>query len=358
MHCEECEHIDDILFDTTVIWFYAPTVEVFSRIAALAGRMSLDAQQFNHKGIAVTVARSKVDGLVTALFGELNGKELAESRVLTTAGAEPNVVEMGRIMAGDVFVNRIKSQWLVESLRARRYETHFQPIVYADGPNVGRPFAMECLFRIRDNTDRLIPPGYVFKLADQAGLLFPLDLAARASAVETASKNGYADRLFINFNPSSIYDPSYCLRETAAVIDELGYKPEQITFEITETHQVQDKDHLKGILAFYRRAGFKVALDDIGAGWSGLNMLHEITPDFVKIDMDLVRGIDRDPLKQTIVRHLIAIARELDIQLIAEGIETVAEAEVLREMGAHYLQGYLYARPGPMESGGIIATAA
>ncbi len=348
MRCVECEHVDDVIYDITTLWFYLPTEDVFARVAALAGRMTLDARQFSDKGISITVAKSKLDGLLTALFGELNGKELIETRVISTDGAEPGVADMGKIMSGDVFVNRFKSQWLIEAMREERYTTHFQPIIHANGPRAGQTFAMEGLFRVRDAGDKVIPPGYVFKLAEDADLLFSLDLAARASAVNTAATGGYDGRLFINFNPSSIYDPSYCLRTTAAAISELGFKPDQITFEITETHQAKDKDHLKGILAFYRRAGFKVALDDIGAGWSGLNMLHELTPDFVKIDMDLVRNIHSDTLKQSIVRHLIAIADELEIELIAEGIEKASEAEVLREMGAHYLQGFLYGKPAPL----------
>ena len=252
-------------------------------------------------------------------------------------------------MPADVFVNRVKGAWLVEALEAESYDTWYQPIVHADAQADAPPFALEGLFRMRDASGNNIPPGYVFQLAEHAGLLFSLDIAARASAVSRAAKSGYKGQLFVNFNPSSIYDPAYCLRTTASTISNLGLKPGDITFELTETHRIQDKDHLKGILAFYRQAGFKVALDDIGSGWSGLNLLHEVRPDFVKIDMDLVRDIDRDPLKQSIVGHLISISREHNIAVIAEGIETESEAKVLREAGADYLQGYLFARPAPIE---------
>lgn len=348
MRCVECETIEDVIFETTTLWWHLPTPDIASRVLDVANKLSLITKQFAKTGVSVQVGRARLDDLLTSLFGELNTKELIESRVISTDGAEPTVAELGRIMSGDVFVNRFKSQWLIEAMREERYTTHYQPIVHAKGPRLGQTFAMEGLFRVRDSEDNIIPPGYVFKLAEDADLLFSLDLAARACAVNTAGAAGYDGRLFINFNPSSIYDPAYCLRTTAAGVAELGMKPGQVTFEVTETHQAQDMNHLKGILAFYRRAGFKVALDDVGAGWSGLNMLHELNPDFVKIDMDLVRNIQSDSLKQSIVRHLIAIADELDIELIAEGIETDAEADVLREMGAHYLQGYHFAKPGPL----------
>jgi EAL domain-containing protein (putative c-di-GMP-specific phosphodiesterase class I) len=190
-----------------------------------------------------------------------------------------------------------------------------------------------------------MPPGMVFPLAEQSDLLFSIDLVARRSAVEYAARGKPSGKLFINFNPSSIYDPSYCLRSTAAAISEIGLKPQDIVFEVTETHQATDLNHLKGILAFYRSNGFGVALDDIGSGWSGLNLLEQLRPDYVKIDMELIRNIDRNSYKQNIVQHLINIAKGNRTKVVAEGIETQAEADTVSEMGADLLQGFLIAKP-------------
>lgn len=349
MRCVECEHVEEIIFEQTRCWFFLPTSDARERLLGMLRRKELEPTSVEANCIEITVPGSGMDGLLTAVFGELNKKELQEARVLTTAGGDPTPLEIGRVMPADVFANRVKGAWLVEALEAESYDTWYQPIVHADAKAGAAPFALEGLFRMRDASGNNIPPGYVFQLAEHAGLLFSLDIAARASAVSRAARSGYKGRLFVNFNPSSIYDPAYCLRTTAATISGLGLKPGDITFELTETHRIQDKDHLKGILAFYRQAGFKVALDDIGSGWSGLNLLHEVRPDFVKIDMDLVRGIDRDPLKQSIVGHLISISREHNIEVVAEGIETESEAELLRAAGADYLQGYLFARPAPIE---------
>ncbi|MEQ8332145.1 EAL domain-containing protein [Nisaea sp.] len=349
MRCVECEHVDEIIFERTRCWFFLPTSDACERLLAMLRRKDLEPAGVEGNCIEITVRGTAMDGVVTALFGELNKKELQETRVLTTAGEDPTPQAMGRVMPADVFANRVKGAWLVEALEAQTYDTWYQPIVHADPAAGTAPFAIEGLFRMRDASGSNIPPGYVFQLAEHAGLLFSLDIAARASAVSRAAKSGYKGRLFVNFNPSSIYDPAYCLRTTASTISALGLTPGDITFELTETHRIQDKDHLKGILAFYRQAGFKVALDDIGSGWSGLNLLHEVRPDFVKIDMDLVRNIDRDPLKQSIVEHLISISREHNIAVIAEGVETEREAEILRQAGADYLQGYLFARPAPIE---------
>jgi len=126
-------------------------------------------------------------------------------------------------------------------------------------------------------------------------------------------------------------------------------RPSDVVFELTETHRAHDKSHLKGILAFYRTAGFGIALDDVGAGWSGLNLLHELRPDYVKIDMELIRDVHEDPFKQTIVHHLLSIARAHSIGTIAEGIETQGEADWLTARDVDYLQGYLFGRPAPLE---------
>lgn len=301
-------------------------------------------------GLRVELERAAVDRFVTVLYGALKGPELAGMRIVTTDGREPGPADLGKVLGGDVFVNRFKAGWIIDALDAGTYTTWFQPIVRADDPDPTRPFAREGLFRLQDRDGTLIPPGYVFSVAADAGLLFNLDLVARRSAVEAAARARVRSKLFINFNPSSIYDPSYCLRTTAAAIEELGFRPSDVVFELTETHRAHDKAHLKGILAFYRNAGYAIALDDVGAGWSGLNLLHELRPDYVKIDMDLVRDIHEDAFKQTIVHHLLSIARTHGIGTIAEGIETQAEADWLIDRGVDYLQGYLFGRPALLEA--------
>ena len=106
-----------------------------------------------------------------------------------------------------------------------------------------------------------------------------------------------------------------------------------------------DHDHLKGILGEYTRRGFKTAIDDFGAGYSGLNLLAEFQPDIIKLDMALLRNIDRDPVRQAIVRGILGVCQALNIEVIAEGVETVAELTFLRGIGVYLFQGYLLARP-------------
>ncbi|MNP44356.1 Cyclic di-GMP phosphodiesterase Gmr [compost metagenome] len=107
-----------------------------------------------------------------------------------------------------------------------------------------------------------------------------------------------------------------------------------------------DNQHIRGIVDHYQALGFKTAMDDFGAGYSGLNLLADFLPDIIKLDMHLLRGIDQDPTRQAIVRHCLALFAELKITPLAEGIETREEMACLREMGISLMQGYLFARPG------------
>jgi EAL domain-containing protein (putative c-di-GMP-specific phosphodiesterase class I) len=308
----------------------------------------LRAQGIGNNAIRVRVDRADIDGFIDILSEELKGPERGFAKILTTSGASPGPEEFGRIISVDAFVNRYHSGWIVESIENDRYESWFQPIVTAKDPNAAIPFAREALFRMTDAKGQIVPPGRVFGIAGKSDLLFTLDLVARRSAVEGAARAKIKSKVFINFNPSAIYDPAYCLRTTAAAIRDLGMQPSDIVFELTETHRARDEEHLKGILKFYRSAGFGVALDDIGSGWSGLNMLHEYKPDYVKIDMDLIRDVDTDRFKQTIVTHLVSIAKELGITTIGEGVETESEAAWVREAGVDLLQGYYFGKPQPL----------
>ncbi|MDM7859413.1 EAL domain-containing protein [Alteromonas sp. ASW11-36] len=351
MYCADCESIDDYFFEDTYFWVFVPTVESFGKIASLCGSLGLEAKQETSHCISCHIKKPKISHFLTSIMGALEMAELAGAKVTTTEQPQPpNLEQMARMTTLDVLVNRYKAKWLIDSVDKERYETWYQPIVCAQS-SAEQPtiFAHEGLFRIRDETGSIVPPQLAFQLAESSDLLFSLDLVARRSAVENAAKSKLPGKLFINFNPSSIYDPAYCLRATAAAIHTLGMKPEDIVFEVTETHKASDLNHLKGILAFYRSAGFQVALDDIGSGWSGLNLLQRLRPDYVKIDMDLVRDIHRDDFKQNIVNSLIRIAKNTAIKVIAEGVETAEEAEWLHNANADYLQGYLFGKPQPVK---------
>ena len=123
-----------------------------------------------------------------------------------------------------------------------------------------------------------------------------------------------------------------------------GFPLNKIIFEFTEDEKL-DTDHLLNILRTYRAMGFKTAIDDFGAGYAGLGLLSKFQPDIVKLDMELIRGIDRDGVKQRIVKSMITLLSDLNIQTICEGVETAEELGVLQDLGANLIQGYVLAKP-------------
>jgi EAL domain-containing protein (putative c-di-GMP-specific phosphodiesterase class I) len=174
---------------------------------------------------------------------------------------------------------------------------------------------------------------------------YPFDQACRVKAVRTAAALGMQELLSINFLPNAVYRPEACIQSTFQAAREYGFPIDRIIFEVTEGERVQDRPHLVDIFKAYRRFGFKTAIDDFGAGYAGLNLLAEYQPDIVKIDMDLVRGIDGHPPRQAIVKGIVQICRELNIRVLAEGIETPQERDFLANCGIELMQGYLFCKP-------------
>ncbi len=174
---------------------------------------------------------------------------------------------------------------------------------------------------------------------------YSFDQSCRVVAIKTASDLGLDRRLNINFMPNAVYHPEACLRLTLDVSRQCAFPLENITFEFTENEKIIDRDHLKGIVSTYNRHGFMTALDDFGAGYAGLSLLADFVPDVIKLDRALVDGIDTSRNRQAIAAGLMAIARELDMIVVAEGVERAEEVQVLRQMGVTRFQGYYFSRP-------------
>ena len=215
----------------------------------------------------------------------------------------------------------------------------FQPIVDTFS---GKVFAHEALVR---GVDGAGAASILARVTNDNRYAF--DQQCRVTAIEQAAKLGIGrngHKLSINFLPNAVYEPSACIRLTLATAKRTGFPLSQLIFEFTENEQV-DPGHIAKIIATYKAMGFKTAIDDFGAGFSGLTLLARFQPDIVKIDMELVRGIDRDPVRRAIVRSVVSACSEIGVAVLAEGIETVDEHLQLNELGIPLQQGYLFARP-------------
>lgn len=344
MRCAECEQFEQLIFPHNDLFFSFPLDHSVEKFAAYCERMKLPLEKPGPKMAKISITQQAISKFLTELGGLFTAEEQSGTNVLSQpAGTPPGIADFGRVVSLERLIATSQAMWLQKLITAEKYKSLFQPM-YSGA--TGELVSVEGLFRGIEDNGTLISPGFMFDLAKRARMTYQTDLAARRSAVNLSAAAGLQDlNLFINFNPTSIYDPAYCLRTTVSAITELGLSPNKVVFEVTETERVTNLDHLKGILAFYRRAGFKIALDDVGSGYSGLNLLKELQPDYMKIDMHLVRDVDSDPFRQSIVKHIVAIARENNIKIVAEGIETVAEWSWLKPLGVDLFQGFLFARP-------------
>jgi EAL domain-containing protein (putative c-di-GMP-specific phosphodiesterase class I) len=182
---------------------------------------------------------------------------------------------------------------------------------------------------------------------------YSFDQACRVRAIHGAAALGMKELLSINFLPNAVYRPEACIRTTFEAARLCNFPIEQIIFEVTEGEQILDRPHLVNIFREYRRFGFRTAIDDFGAGYAGLNLLADYQPDIIKIDMDLVRDIDTSKPKQAIVHGIIAMCAALNVRVLAEGIETPAERDFLRNAGIDLMQGYLFCKPA-LQAIGIV----
>lgn len=182
---------------------------------------------------------------------------------------------------------------------------------------------------------------------------YRFDQACRVEAIRGAAALGMKELLSINFLPNAVYQPEACIRSTFEAAQLYQFPIQQIIFEVTEGEQIQDRPHLVNIFRAYQKFGFRTAIDDFGAGYAGLNLLSEYQPDIIKIDMELVRGIDTSQPKQAIVKGIVSICSDLNVRVLAEGIETAAERDFLRHAGIDLMQGYLFCRPALQAIGSV-----
>jgi len=275
--------------------------------------------------------------------------EAADSSNIQVLVTDPNATS---IQPSDLTRMRPLATWcaqfmakdLMEVLDNRRLVAHFQPIFSVSDLSL---YAHEALIRGLREDGSLIPPNILFGQAREAELLFNLDRMSRETVLATASQYQYFGRLFINFLPSAIYNPENCLSTTVALAQKYGFDFNNLTFEVVETERIADTAHLKHILDYYRAKGFKTALDDVGSGYSSLNLLASLAPNIIKIDRELITNIDQDPLKQAIVGGILSMAKQTDITTLAEGVETQAEWLYIKNIGIDLVQGFYFARPAP-----------
>jgi blue light- and temperature-responsive anti-repressor len=213
----------------------------------------------------------------------------------------------------------------------------FQPIVDTDTCQV---VSYEALIRGPGNES-----AYQVLRQVPADRLFAFDQRARVHAIELAMRLGVNCHLNLNFLPRSLESSQESILTTLEAANRAHLPIQRIVLEVLEGEIIHDNSRFAGLINQYRGLGLKVAIDDFGAGYSGLNLLADFQPDQVKLDMKLIAGIERNGPRQAIVRAIAQICFDLGIDVIAEGIETEHEYRWLTSQGIYLFQGYLFAKP-------------
>ncbi|WP_054773964.1 EAL domain-containing protein [Methylogaea oryzae] len=233
------------------------------------------------------------------------------------------------------------AQLLDRILREEQLTAVFHPIVC---PGRQEIYGYEGLIRGPANTP-FHNPMFLFETATRQQRLLELDFLCRKTVIRRFARLGLPGKLFINVSPVSLLYEDFVNGRTLQYLEAEGLNPGRVVIEITETHQIDDIHLMQTALLHYRSMGFMVALDDLGAGYSGLTLWSQMNPDFVKIDRHFVQGIDEDRAKRQFVKSIIEIAQSLGCRTVTEGVETRAEYEAVCALGANLVQGYYLERP-------------
>ncbi len=212
-----------------------------------------------------------------------------------------------------------------------------QPIVQA---NTGDVIGYEALLRSREPS--LPHPGAVLDAAEKLSAIHTLGRKVRGMIAEIIDAGPAETTYFVNLHPSDLAD-----EELADPASPLSKFASRIVLELTERATLEGIGDLQRRMSALRTLGYRIAIDDLGAGYAGLSYFAVVRPEIVKIDMSLVRGVDEDEVKQRVISSIVLLARSMSIRVVAEGVETPAELESLIGLGCDLLQGYLIARPGP-----------
>ncbi|WP_096156518.1 EAL domain-containing protein [Bacillus sp. FJAT-45066] len=217
----------------------------------------------------------------------------------------------------------------------------YQPIVSLV---TGENFAYEALTRGPKNSS-LYSPSELFPFALGEGSLYTLEKNARELALTQSAFLEKKQKLFINISADVIHDPKFTPGHTISVLKNTNLVPEDIVFEITERSAIKDFAAFREVLNHYREQGFLIAIDDAGAGYSSLQAISELQPDFIKVDRSLVSGIHQNEIKRNILEAFMTFAQKMKSKIIAEGIEEKEELETAMELDIQYAQGYFLGTP-------------
>lgn len=220
-------------------------------------------------------------------------------------------------------------------------KTVFQPIVSLQ---TGDVIGYEALTRGPQDS-KYLNPEILFNDAKIHDLLWNLEILCRSNAIKTFSKHNSDKLLFLNVDPDVLKDEHFIKGFTKDILSEYNISPLSIIFEITEKTSINNYINFNEVINHYKDQGYKIAIDDVGTGYSGLTTIAKTRPYYIKMDMSLITNVTRDNFKKAIIKSFVEFANTTNTKIIAEGIEDIDDLYTLIEIGVHYGQGFLINKP-------------
>lgn len=298
--------------------------------------------------LALPALRERVAGVTAAFLAALPDATAADVKGVFFSGDLDNPASaLAAFVQAEPLLRlkeRAQHDWVRDAIDDDWLFSLFHPIVQADS---GIVFAYEALIRAKNpHTKEVIGAGPLINASVKLNIEHVFDQRARQTAIRNAAALHIPRmRLFINFMPNTIYDPEVCLRTTLEAVEECGMELSDLVFEVVETEHIPDMKRLHKILDYYRSRGAGTAVDDMGAGFSSLEYLTALRPDFVKLDRDLVVQAEHKASARQSLDVIIAQAGQLGVKVIAEGIETEEQMQMCRGAGVDFMQGFLFGQP-------------
>jgi len=280
--------------------------------------------------IAIYHGLTKSDYTVNYMFAALTIKEFFQENIPSLASAIHSAAR-----------RRDSTTPLQKIIQQRELGAQFQPILNLE---TGEFYGYEGLIRGPGGSE-FNSPRNLFTAAAQQNLSLEVELLSRQIVLETFVQLNLPGNLFLNVSPDALLQPSRKNGCTLSFIKSLGLSPERVVIEITENQPTHDFTGMRNALLHYRAMGFQIAIDDLGEGFSSLRLWSELRPEFIKVDMHFVQGVDTDPIKMQFLESIQLIAESCGTRVIAEGIETRAELSTVRNIGIQLGQGYFMSRP-------------
>ena len=341
MACKRCSELPKIDFTACQVYLYIPTKHHMDPIEGLLNSQRIDFT-FNGDYFLFKVAhfRDLIEDLKAIGFNLLDRKDIKIMPIASEDGLNFGALE--NLKSLKAWLDLYEGEMVLDVLKHERIKVLFQPII--DVKNK-KNYGYEALSRGLTSKNSLIPANVLFKQATAMDLKFYLDRLCRASVIKRAAELGLKERLFINFLPTAIYNPRKCLKTTDEAVAHTDLEVSKIVFEVVETEYVEDFEHLNDILDYYKEKGYSTALDDMGSGHANKESLLSLKPDYMKIDIDIIKDIHKDQKKQDKLKNYLKLVKGRNIKSLAEGVENVDELKYVMAQDIHLVQGYYFAKP-------------